>query len=35
MNTQNKASAEAEIHYPLGDALPEVGSSVEIVPGVR
>ena len=35
MTTQNKASAESEIHYPLGDALPEVGSSIEVAPGVR
>jgi len=35
MNTQNKASAEATVHYPLGDALPEVGSSIEVAPGIR
>ena len=26
---------EAELHYPLGDALPEPGSSMEVAPGVR
>jgi hypothetical protein len=26
---------EAELHYPLGDALPAVGSTLEIAPGVR
>jgi hypothetical protein len=35
MNTQKQASVEASIHYPLGDALPEVGSSMEVAPGVR
>ncbi len=35
MNTQNKINAEAAIHYPLGDALPEVGASIEVAPGIR
>ena len=35
MSIQNQASAEAAVHYPLGDALPEVGSSIEVAPGVR
>jgi glyoxylase-like metal-dependent hydrolase (beta-lactamase superfamily II) len=35
MNTQNQASAKATVHYPLGDALPEVGSSIEVAPCVR
>ena len=35
MNTQNQASAESAVHYPLGEALPEVGSSIEVAPGVR
>ena len=35
MNTQKQASTEAAVHYPLGDALPEVGSSIEVAPGVR
>ena len=26
---------EQELHYPLGDALPEPGSSLEVAPGVR
>ena len=26
---------EQELHYPLGDALPDVGSSMEVAPGVR
>ncbi|MDM0114829.1 MBL fold metallo-hydrolase [Variovorax sp. J22R133] len=26
---------ERELHYPLGDALPEPGSSMEVAPGVR
>jgi glyoxylase-like metal-dependent hydrolase (beta-lactamase superfamily II) len=28
-------SREAELHYPLGDALPALGSSIEVAPGVR
>ncbi len=28
-------SREAELHYPLGDALPGPGASLEVVPGVR
>ena len=28
-------SREAELHYPLGDALPALGSSLEVAPGVR
>jgi glyoxylase-like metal-dependent hydrolase (beta-lactamase superfamily II) len=35
MSTQNQASTEAAVHYPLGDALPEVGGSIEVAPGVR
>jgi len=35
MNVQNQASLETAIHYPLGDALPEIGSSIEVAPGVR
>ena len=35
MTTQNQASAESTIHYPLGDALPELGSTIEVAPGVR
>ena len=26
---------ESQLHYPLGDAMPEPGSSMEVVPGVR
>ena len=26
---------EQELHYPLGDAVPEPGSSLEVAPGVR
>ena len=26
---------ESELHYPLGDTLPETGSSIEVAPGVR
>ena len=35
MSTPNRANAEIDIHYPLGDRLPEVGSSIELAPGVR
>ena len=35
MNTKNQSSTEASMHYPLGDALPEVGSSIEVASGVR
>jgi len=35
MSTQNQASTEVSIHYPLGDSLPEVGGSIEVAPGVR
>ena len=35
MTTQNQAKAESAIHYPLGEALPELGSTIEITPGVR
>ena len=35
MNTKNQSSDFSSIHYPLADALPEVGSSMEIAPGVR
>lgn len=30
-----KASAEAALHYPLGDALPPTGRTLEVAPGVR
>ena len=26
---------EAELHYPLGDALPAVGETIDVAPGVR
>ena len=26
---------ESQLHYPMGDALPEPGSSLEVAPGVR
>jgi glyoxylase-like metal-dependent hydrolase (beta-lactamase superfamily II) len=26
---------ETELHYPLGDALPELGAAIELAPGVR
>ena len=35
MTTQNQAKAESAIHYPLGEALPELGSTIELAPGVR
>lgn len=35
MNTKNQSSDLSPIHYPLADALPEVGSSMEVAPGVR
>ena len=28
-------SREAELHYPLGDTLPALGSAIEVAPGVR
>ncbi len=28
-------SAAAQLHYPLGDTLPEAGKSLEVAPGVR
>ena len=35
MNTKDQSSAVSSIHYPFVDALPEVGSSIEVAPGVR
>jgi len=35
MNTKNQSNDLSSIHYPLADALPEVGSSMELAPGVR
>lgn len=41
MSTKNQAGVEAAIHHPLqllplvGDALPEVGGSIEVSAGVR
>jgi glyoxylase-like metal-dependent hydrolase (beta-lactamase superfamily II) len=35
MNTQNQENAEGSVHYPLGDTLPDFGSTVELAPGVR
>jgi len=26
---------ERELHYPLGDTLPEPGATIELAPGVR
>ncbi|MES1162451.1 MAG: MBL fold metallo-hydrolase, partial [Rhizobacter sp.] len=26
---------EQQLHYPFGDTLPEVGSTIEVAPGVR
>ena len=26
---------ESELHYPLGDALPALGTAIEVAPGVR
>ena len=34
MNPSRNA-LEARLHYPLGDALPEPGRSLEVAPGVR
>ena len=28
-------SSESALNYPLGDQLPELGSSIEVAPGVR
>ena len=34
MTNQHQAIAESAIHYPLGEALPELGGTIEIAPGV-
>ena len=34
MNTKNQTSTNDAIHYPLGDVLPDGGSTIEIAPGV-
>ena len=26
---------ESELHYPLGDALPDLGATLDVAPGVR
>ena len=35
MNKKTPLPSESAIHYPLGDVLPELGSSIEVAPGVR
>ncbi len=35
MNTKSQATIDNAIHYPLADKIPEVGSSIELAPGVR
>ena len=35
MNTKNQSDSQSAIHYPLGDVLPDLGSTVEVAPGVR
>jgi len=35
MNKKPPLPSESAIHYPLGDTLPELGSSIEVAPGVR
>ena len=35
MVTQARTTADSAIHYPLGEQLPEVGTSIEVAPGVR
>jgi glyoxylase-like metal-dependent hydrolase (beta-lactamase superfamily II) len=35
MGAKTQISTEADIHYPLGDELPRIGSGIEIAPGVR
>ena len=34
MNTKNQAITNDAVHYPLGDALPEPGSTIEVAPGI-
>ena len=34
MNTKNQAITNDAVHYPLGDALPEPGTTIEVAPGV-
>ena len=31
----NNTISDSEIEYPLGDALPEIGGSIELAPGVK
>jgi glyoxylase-like metal-dependent hydrolase (beta-lactamase superfamily II) len=35
MSIQNQTIVKNDIHYPLGDALPDIGSTIELAPGVR
>lgn len=35
MNTQSQARLEDAIHYPLGEAKPDTGGTIELAPGVR
>ena len=35
MNTKSQTTTDNAIHYPLADQIPEVGSSIEIAPGLR
>jgi glyoxylase-like metal-dependent hydrolase (beta-lactamase superfamily II) len=32
---QKQANAESVLHYPLGETLPQLGETVEVMPGVR
>lgn len=34
MNTKNQISTNDAVHYPLGDALPDQGGTIEVAPGV-
>ena len=35
MNNKPPLASESALHYPLGDQLPDLGSSIEVAPGVR
>ena len=35
MNAKTQSSTASDIHYPLGESLPEVGTTIEVAPGVR
>ena len=34
MNTKNQVITNDAVHYPLEDALPEPGSTIEVAPGI-